>query len=211
MWDKKISVIIPVYNEAGVIEHVVRDFYEKVISKIPQAQFIVAEDGSTDGTKEILDRLKKELPLALVSSEKRKGYISSLLQKIHDYDIVSGYKCPRRDRLHRIIISKGYNFIVWLLFGLHTKDIDSGFKLIKKKVIDDILKEPLCFDYCAMSEFILKAHLSGYRVTEVPVSHHPRQSGSTAIFTPGKLPGIMVGLVRKLLELKFKYPKKENK
>jgi len=49
-----ISLIILVHQEADVIESVIKDFYEKVTSKIPNAEFIVCEDGSTDGTKEIL-------------------------------------------------------------------------------------------------------------------------------------------------------------
>ena len=233
MFDKKITIIIPVYNEAGIIEHVVRDFYEKAVRKMPHAQFIIAEDGSTDGTKEILKRLNKEIPFMLVSSDIRKGYskafydalklvrteliffsdsdgqhkpgdVYKLLEKIGEYDIVGGYKHPCCDPAHRIILSKGYNFLIRILFGLKMRDIDSGFKVIKKTVIDDVLKDPLRFDCCVMSEFVLKAYLSGYKIAEVPISHYPRKAGSSTIFTPGRLPGIIAGVLRGLMELKFK-------
>lgn len=225
---------MPVYNEAGVIEHVVREFYEEAVRKMPHAQFIIAEDGSNDGTKEILSRLNKELPFTLVSSSARKGYskafydalklvstelvffsdsdgqhdpadLYKLLEKIGEYDIVGGYKHPRRDPAHRVILSWGYNFLIRLLFGLDMRDINSGFKVIKKTVIDDVLKDPLCFNCCVMSEFVLKAYLAGCKIAEVPVFHYPRKAGTSTIFTPGRLPGIIAGAIKSLLKLKFKH------
>ena len=83
------------------------------------------------------------------------------------------------------------------------QDIDSGFKLIRKKVINSVLDDVTDFDYCVMSEFILKAYLAGYRIKEVPVSHYPRESGMTTIFSPTKLPMIIIGLIENLLKIKF--------
>jgi len=40
--------------------------------------------------------------------------------------------------LKRIIISKGYNFFVRLLFGLDIRDMNSGFKIYKKKVLESM-------------------------------------------------------------------------
>src|SRR5262245_25895633 len=52
----KVSVIIPVYNE--------RDTIATVISWVRQAkcakEIVVVDDGSTDGTRDILERLAKE-------------------------------------------------------------------------------------------------------------------------------------------------------
>ena len=238
--NNSFSVVIPVYNEAGVIEDVIRGFYENVVKRIPNAKLIIAEDGSTDGTKEILDRLHNKIPFVLISSKERKGYtkafkdalsiaktdlvlfsdsdgqhdptdVFKLLKEIDSNDIISGYKFPRRDPIHRIVISKVYNFLIYLLFGLKMKDIDSGFKLIKKRVIDNVLNDGISFKYCVMSEFVLKAYLSGYKVKEIPVNHFPRKSGKTAIFTPAKLPLIIIGLIKNLLKIKFSYKKEKNK
>lgn len=229
-----LSIVIPVFNETAVIEGVVRDFYTKVVRDIPGARLIIAEDGSTDGTKEKLNSLSREIPFTLLSGRERKGYtkafkdalriakteliffsdsdgqhdpadIFKLLKEMSGHDIVSGYKCPRRDPRHRIIISKFYNLLVWLLFGLKMKDIDSGFKLMKKQVIDNVLDDVVSFQHCVMSEFILKAYLRGYKIKEVPVNHYPRKTGSTSIFHPGRLPFIIVGLVHGLLKIKLSY------
>lgn len=227
-----LSIIIPVYNEAGIIEDVVRDIYSKVIRKIPGSRLIIVEDGSADGTKEILNKLSKEISFVLISGEKRKGYAKAfkdalnivetklllfsdsdgqhepedvfrLLKEIDKADIVSGWKHPRHDPLFRIVISKIYNFLIQLLFGLKIKDINSGFKLIKKKVVDDILKDVTIFKYCVISEFILKAHLKGYKVKEIPIKHYSRKSGATTIFTPRQLSGIICTIIKDLLQIKF--------
>jgi len=228
-----------VYNEVRVIESVIRDFHEKVVRKMPYVELIIAEDGSRDGTKEILKRLRKEIPFILISGEERKGYTRAfkdalriadtevvffsdsdgqhdpsdffkLLEELEHSDIVSGYKSTRRDPLHRIIISRVYNFLIYLLFGLKMKDIDSGFKFIKKEVIDNVLNEVTVLNYCVMSEFILKAHLRGYKIKEVPVTHYPRKSGATAIFNPTKLPAIVVGIIKGLMEIKFCYSRRKD-
>ena len=127
----KLSIVLPVYNEAEIIETVVRDFYEKVIKKYPNSELIVAEDGSTDGTKEILVRIEKEIPMRLVMGKKRKGYrkgvtdalllaqgdyvffcdtdnthdpsdVFKLLEKIEDNDLVTGVKLNRSDPAYRV-------------------------------------------------------------------------------------------------------------
>lgn len=237
---KAVSIIIPVFNEAEIIESVVRDFYIKIMQKNPEVEFIIAEDGSTDGTKEILKRLNKEVPFKLVSGKERKGYtrafkdavqlankelvffsdsdgqhepndLFKLLKEIDSNDIVSGYKLKRRDPFHRLLISKVYNFFIFLLFGLKMKDINSGFKLIKKDVIDDVLNDVINLKYCVVSEFILKSYLAGYKIKEVPIDHYPRKSGATVVFNPAKLPFIVFEMIKDILRMKVIFLTVKNK
>lgn len=49
----KLSVVIPVYNERGTIEEILHRVLEVDIDK----EIIVVDDGSTDGTREVLERL----------------------------------------------------------------------------------------------------------------------------------------------------------
>ena len=64
MKNPKISVVFPVYNESYIIEETITSYYNELKGKI-DFEMIVAEDGSTDGTKEILQRLKKEFPIKI--------------------------------------------------------------------------------------------------------------------------------------------------
>ena len=50
----KLSIIIPCYNEHGTISEILR----RVRAQAPRAEVIVVDDGSTDGTRELLRRLK---------------------------------------------------------------------------------------------------------------------------------------------------------
>ena len=55
-----VSVIIPAYNAAKTVERTIRSV---LASTIPVDVFVV-DDGSTDGTGELLDRMEKELASA---------------------------------------------------------------------------------------------------------------------------------------------------
>jgi glycosyltransferase involved in cell wall biosynthesis len=166
--------VIPVYNEAHIIENLVKSYYNEVIAKIPGSELIIAEDGSTDGTKDILKKLRKKLPFILISGNIRKGYNKAvkdalampkndiiffsdssgqhspgdffkLAREIGKYDMVIGYKHARKDPHFRIILSKGYNLITRLLFGVPLHDINCGFRIIKREVVKNLLKETTTF------------------------------------------------------------------
>jgi len=56
-WDRvRLSVVVPVYNEVKTVEAVLRK-----VRKLPlEVQIIAVDDGSTDGTAELLERLEAE-------------------------------------------------------------------------------------------------------------------------------------------------------
>ena len=69
-----ISIVMPIYNEVDVIERVIRKYYNEFFKYCKKSEFIITEDGSTDGTKDVLEKLQKELGFRLISSADRKGY-----------------------------------------------------------------------------------------------------------------------------------------
>ncbi len=60
--DPLLSVVMPCYNERGTIEEIVR----RVLAVPIRTELIVVDDGSKDGTREILAGLAAELPLKVV-------------------------------------------------------------------------------------------------------------------------------------------------
>jgi glycosyltransferase involved in cell wall biosynthesis len=72
---ERVAIIMPVYNEAATIEGTIRELYAKVASKMANVDIWVFEDGSTDGTKEVLRKLTKEFPrLHVRMAAAKKGY-----------------------------------------------------------------------------------------------------------------------------------------
>jgi len=68
-FNKKLSIIIPVYNEKHTIQKLLNKIYKlKNIKK----EIIVVNDASTDGTKEILEKNKKKIT-HLINHKKNQG------------------------------------------------------------------------------------------------------------------------------------------
>ena len=63
----KLSVVMPVYNEAGTV----REILDRVIAVPVEKEVIIVDDGSTDGTREILRYL--DLPDVRVHLRERNG------------------------------------------------------------------------------------------------------------------------------------------
>ena len=212
----KLSVVIPVYQNEILIEKIVRDIHREIISKFPGSEFIVAEDGSTDNTKEILRRLNKEIPFILISEEKKKGYMRAmkdalkiakndliffmdsdgeqdpkdfwkLYDEIGSCDIVVGYKVNRKPP-YRKILSKLNAQILKLLFNVGMKDINSAYKLMRKNVVDEVIDDIKFMPYAPNAEMIILAKRAGFSIKEIPTKHS--YHGST-VFPPSKIPKVI--------------------
>jgi glycosyltransferase involved in cell wall biosynthesis len=59
---KNISIVIPALNEEAVVEGVVRDIAKQVAAFFADYEIILIDDGSSDKTGDIMDRLSIELP-----------------------------------------------------------------------------------------------------------------------------------------------------
>src|SRR5947209_15946536 len=77
-----ISMIFPVYNESFIIEQTLRNYIAEFQGRVADFEVIVAEDGSTDDTKGVLERLARELPIKLKMSDDRKGYRQAVIDAL---------------------------------------------------------------------------------------------------------------------------------
>lgn len=98
-------------------------------------------------------------------------------QKATNADLVIGYYRHRQVTLLRKLNSFLWQLVVNLLFRLKIRDIDCGFKLISKKVVDTIPKLESERGAFISSEFLIKAQKAGFKIVEIPVSHYPRKEG----------------------------------
>jgi len=92
-------------------------------------------------------------------------------------DLVIGYYLKRAVSRMTIFSSKVWEFLVWLFFGLKVTDIDCGFKLVHRRVIQTIPRLESERGPFITSELLIKAKKFGFKIAEVGVHHYPRQAG----------------------------------
>ena len=78
----KISIVVPVYNEARTIEEIIRKAVDAVWKLGLEAELIVVDDASTDGTADIVERLGGQfrVPLRMVRQVQNQGKGAALKQ-----------------------------------------------------------------------------------------------------------------------------------
>jgi glycosyltransferase involved in cell wall biosynthesis len=90
------------------------------------------------------------------------------------YDLVSGWRYHRRDKLTRRIGSKIYNRVTSLLTGVRLHDINCGFKCYRREVLDEVMV------YGERHRYIpVLASYRGFRLGEVKIEHARREHGSS--------------------------------
>lgn len=225
-----VSVIVNVYNEAETIESELRNIHAVIVSKLPGSELIVAEDGSSDGTKEIIGKLVNELGVIHSTSEERKGYTKALRDalmiakcpyifysdtgnkhnpndfwKLYEYcdkfDLVLGIKTNRTDQLYRRLLTTLYNKVLSSYFNVSVNDADSGFRIYSQKAIKLILMDEWIFKELISSELTLRCLYFASEIKEVPVSYIQRK-GSSRGLPPKKILRVIIGILKKFPSLK---------
>jgi len=101
--------------------------------------------------------------------------VPNLIAKLREgWDMVSGWKKIRHDPLNKTLPSKIFNKITGAMTGIHIHDFNCGLKAYRREVVKTISL------YGELHRYIpVLAKMEGFRVTEIPVTHHPRTSGKS--------------------------------
>lgn len=201
-----ISVVIPIKDERdnllALTDQLVKVLQGREESKNAPFEIIYVDDGSTDGSSEILDRLASEHRAVTVLHFDRNygqsagfdaGFkrssgalvvtmdgdlqndpddIGLLLSYVNDYDLVCGWRTERHDTVMRKVSSRVANVVRNAVTGDRVHDTGCSLKVFRRRVIDRL---PL---FNGMHRFFpALALMHGFTVTEVPVRHHPRRHG----------------------------------
>jgi glycosyltransferase involved in cell wall biosynthesis len=203
-----ISMVLPAYNEADNIEPMVAEATPALESVTDDYEIVVVDDGSADDTAGVTRRVMQEYPRVrlvehpvnqgfgaavfsgFTSAEKdwifytdadRQFVLSELEQFVpfmDDADLIAGYRAPRRDPFMRVVYGKGWSALCTLLFGYTVRDVDCGFKLLRREIIQNLAPQIASRGATFSIEWLVRAKRAGYRFAELPVTHRPRVAGS---------------------------------
>jgi glycosyltransferase involved in cell wall biosynthesis len=200
-----LSIVLPAYNEEENAEAAVVHVSEVAQGLGIDYEIILVNDGSADRTGDIGRELEQRMPnFRLVEHYPNRGYggslkagfaaatkeliaftpadnqfdfreITLLLERIDEADIVSGFRADRQDTAIRKLNAFLWNTLIQVLFGRLCRDIDCGFKLFRRELLDHVHIES---DGAMIdTELLAGAKARGYRIVDVPVTHLPRVAG----------------------------------
>lgn len=200
---KKISVVVPVFNEEATLEQL----HRKLVSVMDRCghtyELVFVDDGSTDRSLELLRTLR---PVRVLSHAANRGQVAALdtgitratgdvivfidadmqndpneipavLQKIEEgYGAVIGRRSGRKERWTRMLFSHVANGAAAWLLDLPIKDFGCGLKAYRAVHIQD-------FRHFGETQVFLPAvaRMRGARVTDVPVTFNQRAAGFSKI------------------------------
>ena len=201
-----ISVVVPIKDErdnlVSLTDQLMKVLHAREESHQAPFEIIYVDDGSTDGSSQLLDRLAAEHASVIVlhfdrnygqSSAFDAGFkrstgalvvtmdgdlqndpadIGTLLAYTEKYDLVCGWRTERHDSLTRKISSRVANAVRSAVTGDHVHDTGCSLKVFRREVVDRLQL------FVGMHRFFpALALMHGFTVTEVPVRHHPRMHG----------------------------------
>jgi len=95
------------------------------------------------------------------------------LGELFNADIVIGNKRHKYSRtlygIKRKIISKGYNFMIRMLFGLNFEDTQCGLKVFRKKALDEVIADVNIKQFAFDIELLVACRAKGVRIIDAPV------------------------------------------
>lgn len=216
---KKLSVLLPAFNESDKILSNLREIKNTLVGLGHDFEIIVVDDGSDDDTypiAELLSRSIKEVSVYQSSKNIGKGMalreaalkaegelivfldadlelhprlIADMMARMEreQADLVLGSKRHTESKLdypwHRKMISDLYYVVNHILFGIPVKDTQTGIKLFKRKVLEDVLPKLIEKKYAFDLELIVNAHAQGFKIIEAPITlNYSRKKGRIGLF-----------------------------
>jgi glycosyltransferase involved in cell wall biosynthesis len=228
-----VSILMPVSNEADIIEEVIEEWVGEVFRYLPdRSEILFDEAASTDGTREILDRMCRKYPFIRVTyNDKKDGfanaarrlylsarcplvfftdsdgqYIASEFWKLAphatEFSMVHGAKIGRQDTTFRKAASAIFNRITRFVFDIHHSDINSAFRLVKQPLIRDLVPRLNRMPTLLNAELLIRAEMENYSIKQIRVMHRARKFGVSRGLPPTEFLRESWRAYRGLLDLK---------
>jgi len=203
--DMYLSIVVPLFNEEESLPPLCEQIDVVLRALERPAEVIFIDDGSSDGSYAVIEQLASKYDWVRAVRFRRNNHkaaalatgfreargelivtmdadlqddpaeIPNLLAALSDdNDLVSGWKKKRHDPISKTAPSKLFNLVTSAVSGIRLHDFNCGLKVYRREVAEDALP----YLYGELYRFLpAMAHWAGYRVTEIPVTHHARQFG----------------------------------
>lgn len=190
-----LSFLIPAYNDEATIGRVIAEAMAVGKRVAKKFEIVVINDGSrrkirprlatviTHPVNQGYGRTIKELYyvgrydwLFTIPGDHQVG--ARELEKLTPYtsnaDMILGWRAKRNDPPNRLIVSRIYNTLLRMLFGVTLHDANS-VRLMRRSVLQNI--KLTSFSAFVDAELVIRAREAGFGIIEVPISHRPRAGG----------------------------------
>jgi glycosyltransferase involved in cell wall biosynthesis len=205
---RSLSVVLPCFDEAPNVAAAVAEAHAAASVFAQAHEVIIVDDGSTDGTGPIAEKLAaSDRRVRVVSHEVNRGYGAALrsgfgatrhewvlltdgdlqfdLSELEafvplaaDHDLIAGYRIGRADAVGRRFAAHAWNVLMRRSFGVGLRDVDCAFKLMHG---DRLRALPLQSEGAMVStELLVRARQADWRIAELGVHHRARAAGTAS-------------------------------
>jgi glycosyltransferase involved in cell wall biosynthesis len=226
-----LSVVVPVYEEVDTLSAFHDELLATIDELETPAEIIYVDDGSADGSTEELEAFHRARPeqvrvvvlrrnfgksgalaagfadacgdvVATIDGDGQDvpGELPKLVATLEESgsDLVVGWRRDRHDRRVKRWTSRCYNAATRALTGLPVHDFNTGFKVLRREVADELDL------YGEFHRFVpVLAHDLGFRVTEIDVSHRPREAGASKYLSLLRFPKTLLDLLTVVFLTRF--------
>jgi glycosyltransferase involved in cell wall biosynthesis len=228
-----LSIILPTFNEVKSIGHVLNVWHNYLEKLKIKHEFVICEDGSTDGTKELILKLTKKFPIVNESSINRRGYGGGVLAGIqachYDYllcidsdgqcmpdsfslfwenraseDILIGIRSQRMDPFLRKIYSFLFFVLHKILFPSAIRDPSCPYILAKKQTYFKLVPLLSFMREGFWWGFIGAALKLKINIKQYHIRHYARYDGSSVVYRFHKMPSIICRNIVGLVKLRLR-------
>ncbi len=196
---RDFAVVIPAFNEAPLIPALISELRETFERFDLSGEVLFVDDGSTDGTADLVEKHANDWPLlkvlrhptnlgkteAIVTASRAtdRTYVvlfDADLQHLPDqiprflWKLAEGWDIVTGRKIgfyNKRVVSSLYNRLSRRIFKVPVSDLNS-MKAFRKSILDEM---SLRHDWHRF--FVVLAHARGYSMAEIDIELHPRRAG----------------------------------
>ncbi len=229
---RHISIVIPLYNEVESLPELYSQIKEVVTENRYEYEIIFVDDGSTDGSLEVLKKIRQnDKKVKIISFRRNYGKSAALAVGFEhaNGDVIITMDADLQDDPHEIPnllkkLDEGFD----LVSGWKKKRYDPISKTIPSKIFNFVVstltgikihdfncglkayRRSVTKDikvYGELHRYLpVLAHWAGYKIGEIVVQHHPRKYGKTKFGVSRFLKGFLDLLTVMFTTRYFKRP-----